>query len=126
MTVPSTEGWQAWTTITKTGIYLNAINQTLKVCCDGGDFNINRVKFSLTDQTSIPSVSDAGQKVRFYPNPASKNLTLELPEPGGYLISNLVGKHMQSGFGTSVNVEGLSSGVYFIRNGNNVSKFVKN
>jgi len=126
MTVPSTGGWQTWTTLTKTGIYLNTINQTIKIFCDGGDFNINRIKFSLTDQTSTPSVSDAGNKVKFYPNPANKNITLDSPEPGGYLISNLVGKQVQSGNGTFVNVEGLSSGVYFIRIGNNVSKFVKN
>jgi len=126
MTVPSTGGWQTWTTITKTVIYLNTINQIIKVYCDGGDFNINSLKFILNDQTGTSSTPEVGDKVKLYPNPANKNITLELPEPGGYLISNLVGKHVQSGKGALINVEGLISGVYFIRVGNNVSKFVKN
>lgn len=46
ITIPSTGGWQTWTTITKTGVYLNTINRALKIACDQGYFNINWIKFT--------------------------------------------------------------------------------
>jgi len=70
--VPSTKGWQTWTTIKKTGIYLNTINQTIKLYCDGNDFNINWFKFSLDTVSTIPIVSKIGDEVMLYPTPANK------------------------------------------------------
>ena len=45
LVIPSTGGWQTWTTITKKGVYLNTINQVMKIVCDGGNFNINWIRF---------------------------------------------------------------------------------
>lgn len=47
MTVPSTGQWQTWTTITKTGVYLNTINLVIKICCDEGYFNVNWLRFTM-------------------------------------------------------------------------------
>ncbi len=52
LVIPSTSGWQTWTTITKKGVYLNTINQVLKIKCDGGNFNINWIRFISEGTTS--------------------------------------------------------------------------
>jgi hypothetical protein len=51
MTVPATGGWQAWTTVTRTGVMLNAGTQVLRVVMDSapsggavGNFNWIRVR----------------------------------------------------------------------------------
>ncbi len=50
--IPSTGGWQTWTTIIKKGVYLNTINQVMKIVCDGGNFNINWIKFISEGSTA--------------------------------------------------------------------------
>lgn len=59
-----------------------------------------------------------------FPNPVHSKLTIA-KEPVDYSISDLTGNTIQSGKSEDVNVEGLSIGVYFIRVGDTVYKFIK-
>ncbi|MES2657729.1 MAG: glycoside hydrolase family 3 C-terminal domain-containing protein [Verrucomicrobiota bacterium] len=47
MEVPSTGAAQNWTTITKKNVGLNIINNEIRLCSDGGGFNVNWIRFTL-------------------------------------------------------------------------------
>jgi alpha-L-rhamnosidase len=64
------------------------------------------------------------KKVNIYPNPVHDRLTVAA-EPTDYLISDMDGKKVLAGKGTTVNVSEIVPGIYFIRVGNMVSKFIK-
>lgn len=46
VTIPSTSGWQTWTTVTKTGVSLEAGIQKLRIEMVGGDFNLNWIEIA--------------------------------------------------------------------------------
>jgi hypothetical protein len=48
VSAPQTGGWQTWTTVTATGVSLSAGVQVLRVVFDGGPFNLNWIRFSLS------------------------------------------------------------------------------
>ena len=54
MTVPSTGDWQAWTTIRKTGVPLNIIDNELKLVCDGDDVKVNWLRLTV-EKPALPS-----------------------------------------------------------------------
>jgi len=119
--VPSTGDWQTWTTIKKTGIYLNTINQTIKIYSDGGDFNINWIKFDVN--TSIKNPVGSVKDVSLYPNPANKDLMLELPELtdaihttiyslGGEQIASFDFSHSRI---CKMDISKFNEGLYFIK-----------
>jgi len=81
-------------------------------------FNLNEVPTTLTPAKEKGSYS-------FYPNPVDKKLTL-VNGPADYQISDLTGKKTLFGTGSMVDVSNLSAGIYFIRIGDEVSKFIKN
>jgi len=122
MSVPSTGDWQAWTTITKTGIYLNTINQTIKLYCDEGYFNINWLKFSVNTTINISTASGIEKEVKLYPNPAKNELVIGLPEPADHIRTNLysiIGKQIATfNFCNSklckMDISKLNKGVYCI------------
>ncbi|NQT24340.1 carbohydrate-binding protein [candidate division KSB1 bacterium] len=57
MTVPSTGGWQTWTSINQTGVSLTAGQHVLRIYMDGGSFNLNRITFTSVVPNQPPSVS---------------------------------------------------------------------
>lgn len=67
----------------------------------------------------------AETELTIYPNPVQHTLNFAT-KPVAYQIYNLVGKQIQTGSGTSVNVANYENGVYMIRIGSKVTKFVKN
>lgn len=74
--------------------------------------------------TSVQPVEGI-KELSIYPNPVKNVLTIS-NNPVDYQISNLLGKQIQTGKGTALNVADFANGVYLIRVGNQISKFVKN
>ncbi|MEP3388176.1 MAG: carbohydrate-binding protein [Reichenbachiella sp.] len=76
--VPSTGGWQSWTTISHT-VSLPAGQQNLALAFPSGGFNINWIEISSASGARLRTVneelSDIPQ-VSLYPNPASYEITL--------------------------------------------------
>ncbi|MBN1409563.1 MAG: carbohydrate-binding protein, partial [Spirochaetales bacterium] len=56
MNVPSTGGWQTWTTISVNVGTISAGGRTVRIVMDGGDYNINWIRFS-TGVTLPPTVT---------------------------------------------------------------------
>ena len=48
LTIPSTEGWQAWTSVDKTGIPLSAGPHVMEVELLSGGYNLNWYELSRT------------------------------------------------------------------------------
>ena len=78
------------------------------------------------------SKSQAG-KIQIYPNPANSELVVfgyeDLETRGGFEIQNLLGQTVLFGNltenKTSINISSITPGIYFIRVGNYVTKFLK-
>ncbi|MCG8569286.1 MAG: cellulase family glycosylhydrolase, partial [Spirochaetes bacterium] len=54
MTIPSTNGWQTYTTISKTAVNLTQGNHILKIVMDQGPFNINWINVLESNVTLYP------------------------------------------------------------------------
>ncbi|MDD4990668.1 MAG: family 78 glycoside hydrolase catalytic domain [Paludibacter sp.] len=80
---------------------------------------------NVPTSTGIKQVPAKKKGFKIFPNPVHSKLTIAA-EPTDYEISDLTSKMIQSGKATVVNVSGLLAGVYFIRVGDDVSKFLKN
>lgn len=48
ISAPQTGGWQAWTTVSATGVSLSSGVQVLRVVFEGGPFNLNWIRFTLS------------------------------------------------------------------------------
>ena len=55
--VPSTGGWQTWTTVTATGVALTAGNQTLRVHVSNGGWNFNWMDFTQSSASGYSTWS---------------------------------------------------------------------
>jgi len=79
----------------------------------------------------VGSVGEISQmQISIYPNPAESQLMIVANQPiQQWSISDLSGRTIESSTTQqkqiSVDVEGLSSGVYLLKAGNSVTRFVK-
>jgi endoglucanase len=72
--VPSTGGWQNWTTIS-TSVYLPAGQQDVAIAVPAGGYNINWWTFA-----PATAARQAAPEAVLYPNPAREQLQMQLPE----------------------------------------------
>jgi len=75
ISVPRTNGWQTWQTISTTGIALTQGLKKMRIVIDNGNLNMNFVKFSTTSSTS-QAVDNAASTI-LYPNPCNDFITIE-------------------------------------------------
>ncbi|MGA2297445.1 MAG: aryl-sulfate sulfotransferase [FCB group bacterium] len=90
-----------------------------------GEFTIGSKK-----TTSVRDVSENySQKFYFYPNPASVQIQINDKnfEGAKYSIMNIIGITISEGIieNDNINISNLSPGIYFLKAGNKVYKFVK-
>jgi len=104
ITVPNTGGWQNWYTITHT-VTINAGTYNLGLYAYTGGFNINW--FDLTQVKALSASPEASERpdVRLYPNPATDQVQVYLPDASETLIEifNSTGKLISS---KKINAEG--------------------
>lgn len=95
--------------------------------CTFGVFDC-RVKVHYTTTTGINSVSVSDRMI-LSPNPASTVLNVQAASPSGYTITDCMGKVVLQADGVNavedIDVSSLASGLYYIRSGNKVDKFIK-
>ena len=100
-------------------VYFSSKN---KLYANGNNWNQGNTAISGYKMTNtvecfntITSTSEiAQQKFTIYPNPTSDLLNIATENPVNYFITELGGKQVWSGFGQSVDVSSLSSGIYFL------------
>jgi hypothetical protein len=57
--IPSTSGWQTWTTVTSTAFNLSAGSQTIRIFAPVGGFNLNWMQFQSACASSVAITSPA-------------------------------------------------------------------
>ncbi|MFA6270074.1 MAG: carbohydrate-binding protein [Candidatus Paceibacterota bacterium] len=57
---PSTGGWQTWSTVTKTGVYLSAGIQVMRFYYDSAATNLNWIRVVVPQDTQAPVISSIG------------------------------------------------------------------
>ena len=91
------------------------------------------IKFcDTTATTSINQIANSQLQISIYPNPANTTLNISINNNENILITNLLGEIvLQKNFSSNtkgkveLDISFLSAGIYFIRAGNEVRKFVK-
>jgi hypothetical protein len=142
--VPSTGGWQNWTTITQT-ITVTAGTYNFGIYAQAGGWNLNWVRITPLSGARTAAVNslvqtslEAGKALTIYPNPVKQQLNITSGESlqGSTLsVYDITGKQVIApriaNAGTNqVNVSSLAPGVYTVvitRNGKKVAtkQFVK-
>ncbi|NII28806.1 carbohydrate-binding protein [Pseudoflavitalea sp. X16] len=127
LAVPSTGGWQNWTTITH-NVYINAGTYNVGVYAQAGGWNLNWLRITppatglLTSagKTTDGTISDdapAGDKWVLYPNPVQHQLNIQAGEDltGGTIrIVDITGRQVLSPRAATykVDVSSLAPGMY--------------
>jgi hypothetical protein len=133
--VPSTGGWQNWTTISQ-NVNVNAGTYNFGIYAAGGGFNLNWIKITAGNaKLAADNSSDDSydQSFDIYPIPVGNTLNINSTNDltdGNVLIIDAVGKEvLNSTFTSSFDVSALQPGVYILRftkDGNTITKrFVK-
>lgn len=129
--VPVTGGWQFWTDVVTTAVYLNQGQQVMRFAIEGSEFNLNKITITrnLTgtgdDENNHPREFSLAQN---YPNPFNPSTTIMYSVPraervmikvydiNGSETATLVDEIKNPGHYSSVfDGSKLSSGIYFIR-----------
>lgn len=129
LNVPSTGGWQTWTTISHT-VNVTAGTYSLGVYAQSGGWNINwiritKVASAAASTTAVASVKElpvnkAVEKAPLlFPNPVATSLNLrgDFNQPGGIItIYDLNGKQVLNAKGgvTNISVDALPAGTYLL------------
>jgi beta-glucanase (GH16 family) len=140
LAVPSTGGWQNWTTISHT-VSVNAGTYNLGIYAAAGGWNLNWIRITpfggapLSTQKAmvnemIESSTTTNQAFTIYPSPAQNQLNIVSSEDitGGIIrIYDVIGKQVMSARAASrqVDVSRLAPGVYtlvYTKNGNTITK----
>lgn len=122
LSVPSTGGWQNWTTISHS-VNLNAGQQQIAIKALSGGWNLNWIEISSGSAARISSSSIEDiepESLTVYPNPTTTYLNLKgLGLESGFSIVDLGGREMISGtvseVDSKIDVSNLQPGMYLIR-----------
>ncbi len=82
ITVPSTGGWQTWTTITQR-VTLSAGNHTFGVVAATGGFNFNWFKISAVSSSALPAIKQSNQ---YWVDASNNRVNLRGVNIGNWLI----------------------------------------
>lgn len=121
--VPSTGGWQSWTTISHT-VSLPAGQQNLALAFPSGGFNINWIEISSASGARLRTVDgelDNMAQVSLYPNPATYEITLSNLSANYDLaaVYGIMGERKQiidivDRSEVTLDISGYSAGLYFV------------
>lgn len=93
------------------------------------DFMVDEVSLMGPDVTSVDEISSEQMKTLVYPNPASNHINLSNIQAEELMIYNIFGKKIFSTVDIQdemqIDVSEFTQGVYLIKAGNQVSKFLK-
>lgn len=122
ITIPSTGGWQKWTTI-NADVTIPAGKHTLKMRAIDGEFNVNWFKFEAMNPVESQVMRP---RLRIYPNPVSSDrlyiqmeqkntdsLIIDFINVAGQLISS--GKHPAGNGELELGIPHLPAGIYTMR-----------
>ena len=122
----ATGGWQTYTLVTTDLVTLPEGKHVLTLVIDGPDFNIDYIDFILDDILVGTSKGIGADEIITYPNPVNDYLMIQGDLTQNWSLYNALGYEVISGAENQVNMQSLSSGVYFLHINSQVIKVVKN
>ena len=142
--VPSTGGWQNWTTISQT-VTVTAGTYNFGVYAQAGGWNLNWVRITPVTTTTkngtrMEAVTTAAnsleQRIQVFPVPSKDQVTITLPENNQktqIVVTDLTGKTYYTGIATGnvhqLHISQYPAGIYVVQliNGNNriIKRIVK-
>ena len=142
--IPSTGGWQNWTTVSQT-VTVTAGTYNFGVYAQSGGWNLNWVRITPLSSAKVTASAEmvntlidnsvqSGKAFTIYPNPVQQQLKIVSGESlsGGIIrIYDIMGKQVISArpAGNQINVSQLSPGVYtlvYTKNGKKITRqFIK-
>jgi hypothetical protein len=142
--IPSTGGWQNWTTVTQ-NVTVTAGTYNFGVYAQAGGWNLNWVRITPLSTGRIAATTEmvnslidnsvqSGKSFTIYPNPVKQQLNIVNGESlaGGIIrIYDITGKQVVTArpFTSQINVSSLAPGVYtllYTKNGKKITRqFVK-
>lgn len=123
---PASGGWQTYTLVKTDLINLTKGNHVLTFVVDGPDFNIDYMDFKLIEIISGSGDYFATEQIVTYPNPANDYLIIQGVIKQDWSLYNALGFEVNSGIENQINLQALSSGVYFLHINSQVIKVIKN
>ena len=132
--IPSTGGWQNWTTVSHT-VNLNAGQQQIAIKALSGGWNLNWIRLSTGSGSRVAEISkDLSDEpdLVVYPNPASNFLQVRgLTQPSTFSIVDMGGREVLAGKTVmdrhAIDLTGVKKGTYLlILPGNQPIRFIKN
>lgn len=119
--IPSTGGWQTYTTITSKVISLPKGSYNLRILANKGGFNLNWIEFRSDNITSIESI-ESSNKIKVYPNPTQNIITINWKQKAlkissiNVQITNAIGANITTSIlnGENMDFTALPSGIYFL------------
>jgi len=121
--LPSTDGWQTYTVLTTAPVNILAGKHVLALVVDGPDFNMDYIEFTLDAITGTESGIDQN-KVEIYPNPTQGTVNL-IGEIEAWELMDIYGNTMLIGNEKIIDMSQMTSGVYYVRIGENTHKLIK-
>ncbi len=125
LNVPNTGGWQVWQTVSKT-VTLNEGEQMLRVGAAAAPFNLNWIEIKTEATQGLTDFESAG--ITMYPNPAEGQVTITIAEDAHVSLYSYTGAlvkqyDIKAGNNT-IGLNGLATGLYFVKVNNHVSKLM--
>ena len=108
--IPSTSGWQEWSSFKSNSIQMNAGNHTFKIVFEKGGVNVNYFEFKKQVVTNITRLSE--NDLFGYPNPT--NSMFMLNSYADWQVLSLIGDEKMRGKGRVIDMSTLPSYYYLV------------
>jgi len=106
-------------------VYLSAGRHTIKVQSLAPMWHFDEMKIEAKKSTAVKDVTKNSSALMIYPSMVKDILHIKGEEVNYNVVDLGTGSNLMSGFGNTVDVSKLSSGVYVIKVGENVQRFIK-
>lgn len=114
ISVPSTGGWQTWSTVTLNNLNLTAGQKIMRIAFDADYMNLNYLEF----KSVVTNIDDMDMSVtQLYPNPFTHQLHFETRGDFAYQLVNLAGQVLEEGIASGkIDLAGSQTkGVYLLK-----------
>lgn len=116
ITVPNTEGWQTWRTITLPNISLTEGQKVMRVAFDADYMNLNWMEWRTSTLTDLNDVSTPSN-IKISPDPFENSIHISCDLKYSYKVVDISGSVILQGesFGGMSLGTGLKSGIYVLQ-----------
>lgn len=120
-----TDGWQDWYTTEPQIIELSEGSYELTMNYRGARGYLFNVNWLDIEKQVVTSINDEPVKEKNLPFPNPTSARVNLADSGDWIVCSINGKVILSGNDRSIDVSGLSNGIYYLKQGQLTYRFIK-